>query len=880
MVRSRVRWTLFSHSQKRQGRDPMRPLTRANILRFLLLLYVVASLSYWAFGVSSSLDTWRNAERWVRVPFDFDSDSHRLTEVYPEGLAAGLTKGEIFKRLNGQPYQGLAKLQEERLSAHPGDIWSVETRRPDGSAHEVKVQLQPRSAENASFSLLLRLSILFFLTPLICLLTGYWVVLVKPREPNAWMLLVLLTFPEVVFLNPSMSIGWGLLLRATWYYILQMVGPLILPLFGLYFPERSRIDIKSPWLKWVVVGSGLLACFLFSITIYREYVVGVEEAWRIWAGTWLPKTVDTINLLCVLFYAIVIGEKLRSASTPDTERRMRLLCVGSGIGFGAILVFFVILPVFGIKPDVTKNFWMTYIGTALFMVAPLTFAYVVLVERAMDVRVLLRIGTKYLLARVTLWLLQMALIIAAGTHLFLTILQKRQPDSSDVMQIVVFIALVFLLRLGVSKRLEAWLDRKFFREAYDADQVLRDLSDQVRRFTDPEPLLKTVTKSVAETLHVPRVAVLLRGQDGFRLKEAIGFALPNDVVLATHSSTVRKLAQRTSAVRLHREEADGWYLLASATEQEILEQLGAEILLPMAGRGKLMGFMTLGPKKSDAAYSRNDLALLEMVASQTGLALEVSELARSLAQEAAQRERAHREIEIAREVQERLFPQELPSINGATLAGMCRPALGVGGDYYDVIALEDGRIGLAIADVSGKGISAALLMASLRASLRGATLDAPQDLAVLMGKVSHLVYEASASNRYATFFFGTYDPGSGRLQYVNAGHNPPLVMRENSQTLRLAAGGPVIGLLTDTYYEQHEIHLQPGDILVTYTDGISEAMSSADEEWGEERLEVAVRQTVGDAGSIVKQVFQAVDAFTAGAPQHDDMTLLVMKLSA
>jgi sigma-B regulation protein RsbU (phosphoserine phosphatase) len=164
------------------------------------------------------------------------------------------------------------------------------------------------------------------------------------------------------------------------------------------------------------------------------------------------------------------------------------------------------------------------------------------------------------------------------------------------------------------------------------------------------------------------------------------------------------------------------------------------------------------------------------LAAQTGLALEISELVQSLAKEAAQRERINREIEIAREVQQRLFPQRLPEIRGLSLAGTCRPALGVGGDYYDVIELEDGRLGLAIGDVSGKGISAALLMASLRASLRGMTLDGPSDLARMMQKVNQLVYEASANNRYAMFFFATYSPETRELRYVNAGHNPPMLI--------------------------------------------------------------------------------------------------------
>lgn len=857
----------------------MRLLMRANVLRFLLLLYALASLSYWATGVRDSLDRWQHVERWARPPFDLDPDSHRLTEVRAEAQGAGLEKGEVLEKLNGESYRGQAMFQERTLAAQPGNTWMVETRRPNGSLHDVKLQLQPRSKEKATLGQLIQFSILFFLTPLICLLTGFWVVLVKPGEPNAWLLLVLLTFPETVFLQPNMATGWGLLLRGAWYQSLQMLAPLLLPLFGLYFPERSRIDIRLPWLKWVILGPGLLVFFLELVTFHRQYYLGTAEHWQEWTDRWLDQSVNAISLLCVLFYAVVIGDKLRSASTADARRRMRILSAGAGIGLGSVLIFFVILPAFGIRPEDSKNFWIAYIGAALVMVAPLTFSYVVLVERAMDVRVLLRIGTKYVLARATLWLLQAALIVAAGFRLLFPILEKKQPDISDFWQAMIFVALVLLLGKGVNKRMEAWLDHRFFREAYDADQVLQDLSDQVRRFTDPEPLLKTVTKSIAETLHVPRVAVLLRKGNEFRLQESIGMALAKDVVLSTHSSTIRKLAQRTSAVRLHREEADGWYLLASASEQQMLEQLGAEILLPMTGRSKLMGLMALGSKRSEAAYTRNDLALLEMVASQTGLALEVSELAHSLAREAAQRERVLREIEIAREVQEKLFPQQLPCIQGATIAGMCRPALGVGGDYYDVIALEDGRIGLAIGDVSGKGISAALLMASLRASLRGATLDAPRDLAKLMAKVSRLVYEASASNRYATFFFGTYDPQSRILQYVNAGHNPPFVLRGDAETVKLFPGGPVIGLLTDILYVQDEVVLEPGDTLLAYTDGISEAMSSEEEEWGEDQLESASRQPSGTAEVVLKHVFDAVDAFTAGTPQYDDMTLLVMKLS-
>jgi sigma-B regulation protein RsbU (phosphoserine phosphatase) len=374
--------------------------------------------------------------------------------------------------------------------------------------------------------------------------------------------------------------------------------------------------------------------------------------------------------------------------------------------------------------------------------------------------------------------------------------------------------------------------------------------------------------------------MLLRHGDSFRLEQAVGVAADGAVALPAQASSIRYLINSNEPARLYRDDPDAWYLMAGTAERRALDLLNAELLVPLPGRNRLMGIMALGPKRSEAAWSRTDLQVLQTVARQTGLALEVSELAHSLAAEAAQRERDMREMEIAREVQERLFPQEMPNIIGGSVAGACRAALGVGGDYYDVINLEDGRLGLAIGDVSGKGISAALLMASLRASLRGVTLDNPRDFAKLMHKVNRLVYEASASNRYATFFFAAYDPKTRRLECVNAGHNPPILLR-NGEVIRLETGGPVVGLLPFAPYIEQAITLQSGDLLLLYTDGISEAMTHDDEEWGEQRMiQAASAVRNQEAGEVLRAMFDAADKFTAGAPQHDDMTMLILKLDA
>jgi phosphoserine phosphatase RsbU/P len=267
-------------------------------------------------------------------------------------------------------------------------------------------------------------------------------------------------------------------------------------------------------------------------------------------------------------------------------------------------------------------------------------------------------------------------------------------------------------------------------------------------------------------------------------------------------------------------------------------------------------------------------------AAQTALALEVARLTTAIGRERAQQERWNRELEIAREVQEHLFPQRLPAVLGLDYCGRCRPAREVGGDYYDFLELPKGRLGIAIGDVSGKGVGAALMMASLEASLRGQA-SVGQDLAELMKRVNSLVYQASASNCYATLFYAEYDPRNRQLLYVNAGHNPPAVLRKcaaGCQVFRLETGGPVIGLLQQCY-QQESFPLEAGDLVVLFTDGVSESRNIHDEEWGEDRLIEFAKTCHGlPAFEAMTRILAAAEAFAAGASQHDDMTLVVFSI--
>jgi sigma-B regulation protein RsbU (phosphoserine phosphatase) len=439
------------------------------------------------------------------------------------------------------------------------------------------------------------------------------------------------------------------------------------------------------------------------------------------------------------------------------------------------------------------------------------------------------------------------------------------------------VALVFFMRRG-AVRLRAWTDRRFFREAYSAEQVLSELSEEVRKFVETKPLLETVTQRVSETLHVPHAAVLLESTGRYCVAQMVGGSPPPDSCLPAGAMAIEHLRSTNRPAVVYLDDPRSWLRQASTDEQAQLKKLDAQLLLPMAGREQLLGVMVLGPKRSEEPYSRTDLQLLQSVASQTGLALENSQLLAAMAIEVAHRERVNREIEIAREVQERLFPQDFPPIPGLEYCGRCRPAQAVGGDYYDFVTGASDTLGIAVGDVSGKGISAALLMASLQASLRGQAMAGVHDLAALMHNINLLVHEASAANRYATFFYGEYHFDRRRLEYVNAGHNPPIILR-GDEVIRLEAGGPVVGLLKQAGYQQAHCDLLPGDVLIAFTDGVSEAMTADGDEWGEERFIKAAQECrrLG-AAEIITRLMAGADAFAAGAPQHDDMTLVVVKI--
>jgi phosphoserine phosphatase RsbU/P len=904
-------------------------LKKPTILQYILFaLAAAAAIAFYIADAAAQYRyIWHGHER-PTSPVYFDL-SNQVVSASEAALKAGLHEGDRVLAVNGHPLRSFDTLLQQTNASRPGDPMTLAIERNDGSHATVQFPLAAQIT-GGSLSLSFKLIVLTLqaIFPAFCLLVGLWVIMAKPQDPNAWYVFGILGYVQCFFSQSNYWNGPVLALMGVYSQLASIAFILSMLLFGIYFPERADLDRRYPWAKWLLIVPALAGA---ALDVFITLGHAVDFAISSWIPPWLHKlddrTESAIAVICISLFFLLLFRKYFTASTSDAKRRLGILVWGAEIGLTPLFIGVVIAVIRnhgnlqGAVP--TWYFWTCLI---LFIFFPLSMAYVILVQRAMDVRILLRQGTQYALARGTL----LAVRVILGTLLGVTLVQLvSHPQQSHNAQIwALILALLFLaMQFGGKRRLSAWIDRKFFREVYSTEQVLSELSEQAGRFTETRPLLETITRRIAGTLHVSQIGVLLQCAGGYCLDQSIGVPIDHGTSLPNTSLCIRKLRHEKLPLTVYYDDPDGWLMLASDHEQQALKRLSAEVLLPLPGRNELVGVMVLGSKRSEAPYSRSDLTLLRSVAVQTGLAIENSHLFSKLAAEAALRERANREMEIAREVQQRMFPQIFPSIPGVEIAGNCRPALGIGGDYYDFIALgraddnpqTSSRLGIAIGDVSGKGISAALLMASLRASLRGQTLTG-FDLAHLVRNVNLQLYDSSDSNRYATFFFAQYDAVTRQLTYVNAGHNAPVILRPAAVTVsqdvspdlgqsslrrdaekpaagdasrigaletaanatceifRLEEGGPAVGLLPEASYQQCILTMQPGDVLIGYTDGITEAMNRKDEEWGEDRMIAKAISCVHlSAKHMLESLLDAADAFASGAPQHDDMTLVLVK---
>jgi len=393
---------------------------------------------------------------------------------------------------------------------------------------------------------------------------------------------------------------------------------------------------------------------------------------------------------------------------------------------------------------------------------------------------------------------------------------------------------------------------------------LFDVSRELTSTFDEDAIHDLVTATLMGHLMVSRAAVYrvrdgrlavahARGLGGEELARAVSEAQP---------SGVPDLLRAPLAV------AD----LPAGPLREGLAAAGMTLLVPLSAPPRSLGFLAVGARASGAPFSEEDREFAHTLGRQAVAALESVRLHRL----GMEQQRRDREMQIAREIQQSLFPECCPAIPGFEVSARSVPCHEVGGDHYDFIPLADGRLALAIADVSGKGAPASILMASVHASLRA--LAGTAEPAALMRRINRFLFDNTQANRYATVFYGELDPASRRLSYVNGGHIPPYRVTAVGGEERLSAGGPALGVIEDASYDTGDVRLEAGDLLAMVTDGVTEAAAPDDEEFGDQGVIAVLRRSrQGGAEDALLALVEAVHAWTGPVGCADDLTALVLR---
>jgi sigma-B regulation protein RsbU (phosphoserine phosphatase) len=549
--------------------------------------------------------------------------------------------------------------------------------------------------------------------------------------------------------------------------------------------------------------------------------------------------------------------------------------------------------------------------------------------RTIPVSFLIRRSVRYMLVSHGFRLLQAVVVLAALSFLLtgsrIAFIDRYGNRADIVASIFVTVATIALLTT-LNRRVMASIDRRFFREAYDAELILTELGEAIPTLSKTRQLVELVANKITDALHPENVTVFLDDEERGAYVAAFlsdasraGAALPTrlrGLVLHYDEWPINQL--RKSILNLPDSSEAGLrsqrpglkvYSVPSDHDNQTLRAAQSTLLMPIAANGRLRGLISLGRRLSDLPYAKEDNRLLLVVANQMGTFIENMELLSRLVEE----ERTARERERAAEVQRHLFPADGLEDDDLEIYGTCLPALGVGGDYYDYFDTDDRRTCIAIADVAGKGYPAALLMSTVQASLRCQLISGDKSLADVVSSMNRLLQRSTGDGSYATFFLAQFDKATHSLTYVNAGHNPPMLVRgrlasqgkageltgvtgiltrvagtsaglamsvaEDSVVRRLTTGGPIIGTFLDGPYEQETIQLQSGDILVVYTDGVTEALNPADVEFGEEKLRsIAVESLQLPARELAARVIAKVLEWQGRASQHDDITLIIVKV--
>jgi sigma-B regulation protein RsbU (phosphoserine phosphatase) len=847
-------------------------------LRVLAIVFAAVTALYtWFWMVAAQFEQPPAVELGLDFPYQPSQHANVVTNVKTGSPAekVGLRAGDQVVAFDGRPVEDAADQARVWKLHEPGDSVRLTVLRPGQTAPLEVTGRFRRNSELAATTgslqeaarRLLRNSLLLAFAAV-----GLIILLLRPQDRNVWVL-------ACFFAGIIASVGFPGDYRAVpaplrpWIEVYNgiFLGAIGASFFFLcaVFPARSPIDRRLPWLKWASLVLGLVDAGEMSRPDLSRPVATLSRL----IG---PQAADRFDFGAALGFLalglVSLAANYFDASQPESRRKIRVIFWGTVTALGPSLIRAGVEQYTAFRsPD-----WLDMILNALLLLVPASFAYAVFKQRVLDIPVLLRRSARYVLVQRG-FLILLCFVSFGLTLLFAASLVHLPPGIGIGQSASTALGAVFgtaLLWGGsrVHTRVSGSIDRAFFRSAYDVRVILENLAESSRTATNREALAHLLLDQLNAALQPVSLVVYLATHDD-ELGAVAGVPPPDLQTIRCTSPLLVELARH----------GEPWELPPSGLENDpataVLAPLHSGCLVPMLGRdGRLVGLLALGPRLSEEPYSGEDKHLLASVASQAGMALENFRLAEDIAEKLEAERRTTREMEIAKEVQTRLLPQTAPVLQTLECAGRCLQAARVGGDYYDFLELGREKLGLVLADVSGKGVHAALLVANLQAHLRSLSqlTRGATGLVETLQQVNRILWRSTAPEHYATLFVGVYDDSTRRLTYVNCGHTPPMLLRAEGSVDRLEATATVIGLFETWECVAREIQMGPADLLAISSDGVTEAMLG-EEEFGESRFLDVLRQSRRlPLEEVVTAVFTAVQRFSAGN-QSDDLTLVVAR---
>jgi sigma-B regulation protein RsbU (phosphoserine phosphatase) len=886
------------------------------------LLAILATLFAAATALYSVL--WMYNVRWragVELGFDDEYVASQHCDLIKGVLRgspaekAGLMPGDRIVEINGRRLRDSYSISDEWARHRPGDGILLTIKRPNVSLPFVVKGIFRAGRDTSQEGWITRHfgEEIVRTYPVAFLVVGLAVLFLRLEDRNAWLLALMFAgFIAIADsgngfagLRPSLRV-FALIYRASF----DSLVPALFYVFFAVFPTRSPLDRRLPWLKWMA----LVLAGYFNLPPLLSSILPTREIARWVRGGYL-----NIPVLCFLYGLVALGLlsliwNAIGATTQEARRKTRVILWGTLVGVVPATLYLAATDFLGFRAPL----WLVAALILLLWIFPLSFAYAVVKHRVLEIPVLLKRSARYLLVQRGFLFLHILVSVGAAAVFAWGLSRAQFVTPVGLTGGVIFGSVLAFGGIRIHKATSQRIDRAFFRHAYDARRILEDLVEKTRTATDRNELAALLEHHLRQALQPVSFAVYLEMSDG-QLSAAGGSVPPGLQTIPASQPMLVELARHGRP----------WEVSSSSNAPQpfVLAPLQPDCLVPILGRdGRLVGLVILGQRLSEEPYSREDKQLLASVASQAGVGLESIRLGEKIAERLEAERRVAQEMEYAREVQARLFPQKSPRLETLEYTGGCVQARQVGGDYYDFLELRPGRVALVLADIAGKGISGALLMANLQANLRSQYAMALDDLPRLLKSVNQLFYENTSESSYATLFFADYDDSSRRLRYVNCGHLPPILLRAGEgspdrgvipakpvlrgsggagiQSLesgvipaqagiqsveqpnlppaveRLQSTCTVLGLFDRWECSLAEVQLAPGDTLVMYTDGVTEAASEAGEEFGEDRLiEILRCQRHLPVPKLLETIVAKVQEFS-DRKQADDITLVIARCKA